>query len=109
MIEINGRKFTGSNVSIVGGKIIVDGKEVEGLEGEKEITVNVEGNLVNLRTDHGVVNVKGSAESIQSVNGNINVGGCVYGDVKTVNGNIDCKAVKGSVSSINGNIKTQKP
>lgn len=109
MIEINGRKFTGSNVSIVGGEIIVDGKEVEGLEGEKEITVNVEGNLVNLHTDHGVVNLKGSAEFIQSVNGNINVDGCVYGDVKAFNGNIDCKAAQGSVSSINGNIKTQKP
>lgn len=108
MIEINGVKFTGSNVSISGGKIIVDGKEVKGLEGEREIVVNVEGNLEKLRTDNGTVNVKGSTESIQTVNGNINVGGCVYGDVKTVNGNVDCKVVQGSVSSVNGNIKTEK-
>lgn len=108
MIEINGVSFSGSNISIVGGKVIVDGKEVDGLQDEKEINIVVNGDIKSLQSGNGNVSVAGAVESVQTVNGEIKISGSVAGSVKTVNGDVYCGEVHGSVNSVNGNIKTRK-
>lgn len=104
MIEINGRSFSGSNISIIGGKVIVDGKEVDGLQDEKEINIVVNGDIETLQSGNGNVSVTGSAGSVQTVNGGVEITGNVTGSIKTVNGDIRCGEVHGSVNSVNGNI-----
>lgn len=108
MIEINGRSFSGSNISIVGGKVIVDGKEVDGLQDEKQINIVVNGDIETLQSGNGNVTVSGVTGSVQTVNGEIEITGSVGGSVKTVNGNVRCGEVRGSVNSVNGNIKPRK-
>lgn len=108
MIEINGRSFLGSNINIVGGKVIVDGKEVDGLQDEKEINIVVNGDIKTLQSGNGNVSVTGSVDSVQTVNGEIKITGSVGNSVKTVNGDVHCGEVHGSVNSVNGDIKTRK-
>ena len=108
MIEINGLKITGSNITVSGNKAIVDGKEVKGLEEQKNITINVTGDITNLQSGNGNVSVKGFVGSVETVNGEISIEGGVTHSVKTVNGDVRCGSVGGSVSSVNGSIKTVK-
>lgn len=108
MIIINGKPISGKNISVSGNKVIVDGKEVSGLEEQKVINIEVTGDIQTLQSGNGSVSVKGDVGSIETVNGDIEIEGDVKLNIKTVNGDVSCGAVGGSVSSVNGSIKTRK-
>lgn len=97
-ISINGKTFTGNNISVVDDKIFVDGKQVEGgLSGV--VKIDVSGDLMNLNcttaTIHG--NVHGDVDATTLNCGD--VGGDV--DATTVN----CKNINGNVDAITVNSK----
>lgn len=107
-VTINGKTITckGKNVSVINGKVIVDGKTIYPDNDEKiftgNIDVNIYGNINNLECDGSVIvngdvrkniDCGGSCEVNGDVGGNIDCGGsCSCGNV---NGNIDAG---GSVS-----------
>lgn len=110
MIVINGVKYNGQNVSVIGNKVIVDG--VVQVNGEEPAKVIIQGNVTSLTCDRNV-EVSGNVESImecnslncQAVNGNIegkvrniNVDGDVHGNVYS-DGNVICGNVQGSVKA----------
>jgi len=113
---INGVTYTGNNITIINGKVIVDGKDVtneENLLGkipDKIIEIKViEGKIYNLRCDANVTCgdvtndiYAGGAVNCENVNGSVHAQGSVNCD--NVTGNVDCK---GSVnaSKIYGSVK----
>lgn len=107
MININGKVYSGNNVSVVNNKVIIDGKRVDD-ENSKEIKISVEGNIQSLDVEYcDEIKITGECESVVSKNGNIQVKGNVKGDVTSKNGNIICRDVEGSVETKNGNIVHQ--
>lgn len=107
-IIINGKTIVSNSgsISISGGKVTIDGKEVEGFENEKTLNIEVKGDLESLTVDNAsTIRVEGNAGEVVSKNGNIEVRGNVSGNVESKNGNIDCGNVGGNVETKNGNIK----
>lgn len=95
-INIDGRFFTGTTVTIRNGRVSIDGKSVDGkLTGKVEIRI-VEGQLQNLETD-GDVTVEGD------ILGNVDAGMSV--NAKNIHGDVDagmsvtCGDVSGNVDS----------
>jgi len=96
IININGKsiKVTGSNISVIGDKVYVNGKLVEeGLSGNVEISFK--GDLANLNVDGsatvdgnvlGYVDAGGSVRC-ENVNGSVDAGGSVY--CGNVGGDVD--------------------
>ena len=95
-ISINGRTFSGNNVDIVGGRVIIDGVEQTGdaLSGRVDIIV-VQGSITNLSTDASVHtgNITGDVRAGGSVNCND-----VGGNVAAV-GSVNCDTVGGSITA----------
>lgn len=94
-IIIDGRRFSASSVSIINGRVIIDGKEQDGtLSGVVEIRV-VEGVLGALTTDAPV--------TCGAVSGNVTAGGSVncddIGGSVRAGGSVNCGDVSGSVSA----------
>lgn len=92
-ININGRTYRGSSVSIIDGVVFIDGKQQEGaVSGVVEIRV-VEGVLGELQTDASV--------SCGEVRGNVRAGGSVrcgaVGGSISAGGSVNCDAVSGSI------------
>jgi len=111
-VTINGKTYVSESgdISMVGNKVYIDGKEVESTEG-KNITVKVEGDLMNLTVKHGSVecnNVSGSIEAggsveCKDVSGSIEAGGSIdCCDVLAnvaAGGSIECGNIGGNVAA----------
>lgn len=94
-IQINGRTYTGNNVSIINGRVMVDGvSQDEGLTGVVEVRI-LEGVLQDLTTDASVTcgQVLGSVKASGSVNCGA-VGGTVV-----AGGSVNCDTVGGSINA----------
>lgn len=101
-VIIDGRKFNGRKVTIINGKVIVDGVTQDGeLVGEVNITVH--GDVTHIDNDCGKVTCN-SAVDIQTMAGDVECGD-VTGSVSTMSGDVNCQAVGGSVSTMSGNIR----
>lgn len=109
MVVINGKKYDiDGSVSIINGKVLVNGKRIEDLDTieQKEINITINGEVEMIDIDGcRTIAVTGNVHSIKTMSGNVDIHGDVIGDVKTMSGSIDCGDVKGSVSSMSGNIK----
>ena len=91
---IDGREFSGNNVSIINGQVIIDGVvQDDTLSGK--VRIEVVGRLNHLTTDATV--------TCQTVEGDIKAGGSVncsdVGGSITANGSVNCDSVRGSVSA----------
>lgn len=113
-IQVNGRTFTGSNISMSGGRIIVDGEDVTdatGIDTSMVLDIRVTGDIENVFCDRNLtvvgnvkeyVDAKGSV-SCNDVGGDVRAGGAVNcDDVRgnvTANGSVNCDDVGGSVQA----------
>lgn len=102
-IVIDGREFTGRNISIDGsGRVIVDGVQQDGsLVGP--VSVQIFGDVETLSTS-GDVTVSGSCGNAKTISGDIQAGD-VSGSVQTVSGDVTCRNVGGGVKTISGDIR----
>lgn len=113
MVSINGTSYSGNSVSIINGKVYIDGvlQNGDGAPLSGVVKVEVEGNLTSLKTDASVV-VKGNVTGDVDAGGSVqcgNVGGSVDSGGSTqcddVNGDVDaggsvtCGNVKGDVDA----------
>lgn len=101
-ITIDGRSFSGRNISISGNKVIIDGV-VQGGELVGDVNVVVNGDVDAVENTNGKVEVTGSVGQVKTTNGDIRCGD-VKGDVTTSNGTVQCGVVHGQVRTTNGNI-----
>lgn len=114
MIEISGRKFNGSSINIINGKVIVDGKDITSDLGDitnNTISVVFTGDLCSLTSD-GDVEVNGNVIGEVKVNNNLTILGNIDGNAKADN-NLKCNDISGDAKAgnniqcvnINGNAK----
>lgn len=101
-IIINNSNYTGKSVTIVNGKVIVDGKDVT--PDSKEVTITVNGDIESLSCDYtNSIEVNGNVGDIQGGSGNIKCMN-VTGDVKTGSGNVRCGDIGGDAKTGSGNV-----
>lgn len=99
--------FGGNSVSISGGKVFINGKDVT--PDSKEINISVEGNCEKISADScNQITITGDAGSIETMSGRVEISGSVKGSVQTMSGRVECGEVHGSVSSMSGRIETKK-
>ncbi len=116
-ILINGRRYTGSSVTMRDGQIIIDGKAVNEDEPKdatgkpivyRDCTIVVEGDVTgDLRLEMGIIKVAGNVGgSISTASGSVTIEkGDVGGSATSMSGNVtvggDCR---GTPSSMSGNV-----
>lgn len=106
-ITIGNVTYQGNNVSVINGRVIIDGKDVT--PDGKQITINVVGDIQSLNIDTcESISVKGNVGTLETKTGDVNIEGNVAGDVKSNVGDIDCYDVGGNVSTKTGDIKYRK-
>lgn len=95
-VVINGRVFHGNNLTMSGGKIIIDGVDVSAsLPDAKEINIHVDGNIETLKVDAcQKITVGGSVGSVQTQSGDVDCAE-VHGSISTMSGSVDCGNVGG--------------
>jgi hypothetical protein len=107
VVNINGRIFSGNNVIVENGKVFIDGESID--SDEKEIKIEISGNIENLTIDYCKgINVTGDVSKLKTMSGNVSVTGNVNGDVETMSGNVKCDDIRGNVKTVSGNIKSNK-
>lgn len=103
-VTINGVTYSGNNVTIVNGKVIIDGDDFT--PDFKNIEIIIEGNIDKLKVDScDKIMVNGTVGEVKSVSGDIEILGNVEGNVTTTSGDVKCGNINGSVKTISGDIK----
>ena len=102
-VSINGREFSGRNISIVGDKVVIDGVE-QGKSLVGPINVVVNGNAESVETSSGSVEVAGSAGRVKTMSGSVRCGD-VSGDVSNMSGDINCHSIAGKAKTMSGDIR----
>ena len=105
-ISLNGKtiRVSGSNISVINGKVYSDGKLVEVPE-QKTINIVVEGDVQTLKVDAcDQVTVNGTCENVEVQTGNVIIKGDVSGNVQSDVGDITCGNVGGNCKTDVGNI-----
>lgn len=73
-ITVNGKVLAGKNVDIVGGKVMVDGEEVEN---SSKLVIQIVGNVDKLEVGTGDVEIKGDVINCDVDAGDVVIGGDV--------------------------------
>lgn len=127
-ISVNGNNIsTSGDISIINGKIFVNGEDVTPDDKDKkEISIVVTGNTGTIAVDYcRSLSVTGNVTDLQSTNSDVLVRGAILGNlqttsgdvqtyggvggsVHTVSGDVECHQVAGSVNTVSGDIKNRK-
>lgn len=104
MVIINGKVYSGNNLTITNNKVIIDGKVID--DGNtKEINITVNSDIQNIKVDTcSSFNMTGNAGTVVTASGDVRISGSVNGSVTTVSGDVRCKSIAGSVSTISGDV-----
>lgn len=106
MINVNNRSYTGRNIVINNGQIIIDGKNVTP-ENEKQIEIRVTGDIETLNVDYcDTLLVAGNAGTVTTGSGDVNVE-TISGGARTGSGDIECKTINGNVQTGSGDVTAQ--
>jgi glutamate synthase domain-containing protein 3 len=89
-ITINGTPYSGNNISISNGKVVVNG-----VVQEQTLSYNI------------TVNVIGDVETLDTISGDVYIQGNV-GNLKTTSGDVQCKDVAANVQTVSGDVRASK-
>jgi len=105
-VIINGVTYTGhGSITVVNGRVTIDGKDVT--PDAKEVHIEVNGNVESLSVDAcRAINVAGNVGDLSTQSGDVKCGD-VAGSVQTMSGDVRCGAVRGSVKTMSGDITHQ--
>lgn len=98
-ITINGQTFSGNNIQLKDGRLIIDGEDI-GTDGSRVLEIHVYGDVENVTSDKSV-SVTGRVLNNVEAGGSVSASD-IGGDVKA-NGSVNCDDVKGSVYA-NGSV-----
>lgn len=112
MVSINGKSYTGNVISISNGKVFIDGKlATEDNTNNKIININIKlSEGTNIEIDHAsTIQLYGNLNELKSGSGNVEVMGDVK-SIKTGSGNVKFETLSagGTVNTGSGNIKYKK-
>lgn len=106
-ININNKRYSGQNITVTNGKIIIDGQDVT--PDSKNIYIHVDSFINEINVDVcDEISVGGDVGSVTTQSGNVNIVNNVNGNVKTMSGNVKCNNVTGNVNTMSGNVKKFK-
>ena len=107
-VTINGVTYSGRNVVITNGKVMIDG--VNNTPNDKVINITVTGDINELSVDacELVAIVGNIGGSVKTVSGDISIDGNVTGDIKTVSGDVKSNDVGGKITTVSGDVKHRK-
>jgi len=100
-ITINGKTYTGNDVSINNGQVIIDGVVQEEIK-EHVIHVVVNGGIDSISMGSGSVTAN-TVGSVKTGSGDVECDD-IRGDVKTGSGSVRCKQISGNVKTGSGNV-----
>ena len=105
--KVNGRSYSGRNIQISNGKVIIDGVTVADSSNSTIGDITIEGNVESLDIDMAQkVIVKGSVKSLEVSQGDVHVEGSVEGSIESSMGDISVKGdVKGNCRTSMGDIR----
>jgi len=103
-VNIDGHSYSGQNVSINNGKVVIDGVvQEQSLIGP--VTVIVTGDIESLASGSGNVDVTGNCGSVSTMSGDFTGRGNVTGNVKTMSGDVRVTGhIGGDVETMSGDI-----
>lgn len=105
-ITINGKKYSGSNITIDNGQIIIDGVSQQNYSKDNVIRVSVIGDVNNIKTTSGDVDVEGNINNLQTNSGDVDVNGNVFKEINTTSGDIDVNGdITGNITTNSGDIE----
>ncbi|GIN25446.1 MULTISPECIES: hypothetical protein [Bacillota] len=93
-ICINGKVYTGRNISVLGNEVYVDGKLQDGLEDKNKIEITIISGVIQKITSDGSIYIKGNVNGNVEAKTNINCDN-VFGDVGA-GVNINCNDIGGN-------------
>lgn len=113
-LNINGKVYSGNNITVVNGKVYIDGKlansdtvdekivtikitatNIDSLQIDCASTIQVYGNVSKLQTGSGDVEIMGNCQTIQTGSGDVEFETLTEGgSVKTGSGDITYKRIK---------------
>jgi hypothetical protein len=104
-ININKTTYSGKNIVITNGKVVIDGKDVT--EQEKLLTITIQGDVEKLEVDAcKSIEITGNANNVRTSAGDVNIKGEVKGNVSTQSGDVECGGgIGGSVSTMSGDVE----
>jgi len=103
-ITINGNTYSGNNVVVSNGKVVIDGKDFT--PDSKNINISIEGDIDKLNVDsYDKISINGNVGNIKTQSGDVDISGEVSGDIQTMSGDVDCGNVGGSISTMSGDVK----
>ena len=104
-IIINGKSYIGSNVSVSGNKITINGTDVT--PDTKIVNITIEGDVDEVRADYcEKIIVNGNVKTVSTTSGDIECKD-IAGDVKLTSGDVQCGNVGGSVQTVSGDVKAE--
>jgi DUF4097 and DUF4098 domain-containing protein YvlB len=107
MIIINGKSYgsSGQSVSVINGKVVVDGKPQE-LDNSPVFNITVQGNVGEVSGDFSTITVEGDVRNVSAISGDIRIGNNVNGNVSAVSGDIKVKgSIAGNATTVSGDIR----
>jgi len=105
MVSINGKIYSGRNISIINGKVIIDGKD-NTPGNDKVISITITGDVESLVVDYcEKITIDGNVTSVKTTSGDVEITGDIGGDVSTVSGDVESNDISGSVKTTSGDVK----
>lgn len=105
-VTLNGNVYTGRQIVVNNGKILVDGLDVT--PDHKIINISVVGDIDKVSVDVcEKVDIEGAVGSVKTMSGDVNCQ-AVSGSISTMSGDVDCDTVGGSISTMSGDVKHRK-
>lgn len=90
---INGKSYSGKSITMINGKVFVDGKGVD----VDRVDISSANNIL----------IKGKVNKVNTTSGSIECGD-VTGDVRTVSGSVDCGNVSGDIDTVSGSVRYKR-
>lgn len=98
---INGKSFSGRNIQVSNGEVIIDGIKV--MDADAEVNIEVHGDVDKISNETGTVKAN-HAGSINTMSGDVECGD-VSGSVGTMSGDVNCGKVNGKVKTMSGDVR----
>lgn len=97
---------SGRNVSIINGRVFIDGVEMKSDEKVIYRDVVINGDPKSVMTQSGSIRVNGNVTGdVSSTSGDVEISGSVEGNVHTTSGDVRVRGgIQGSVSTVSGDI-----
>lgn len=104
-LTLNGVSYSGRNISVTNGRVVIDGRDVTAAaDSQSKLVIEVKGDLEHLEVGScASVTIAGAVGSVSTASGDVHCGD-VGGRVSAVSGDIYCCNVTGDVESVSGDI-----